>query len=78
MNRSARVEVVSVEDLAGQRWAVVGAASEVLAILTPDMDVLDLFEDLRRQPLPQLPRGATVYRRPQMAEEGVPANAEAV
>eukprot|EP01047_Picozoa_sp_COSAG01_P040092 COSAG01_NODE_3354_length_6215_cov_299.344016_5_plen_92_part_00 len=27
---------------------------------------------------PQLPRGATVYRRPQMAEEGTPANAEAV
>ena len=42
------------------------------------VDVLDLFEDLRRQPLPQLPRGATVYRRPQMAEEGVPANADAV
>jgi hypothetical protein len=42
------------------------------------VDVIDLFEDLRRQPLPQLPRGATVYRRPQMAEEGTPANAEAV
>eukprot|EP01047_Picozoa_sp_COSAG01_P060093 COSAG01_NODE_7314_length_3255_cov_4.176489_4_plen_111_part_00 len=42
------------------------------------VDVLDLFEDLRRQPLPQLPQGATVYRRPQMAEEAVPANAEAV
>ena len=40
------------------------------------MDVHDLFEDLRRQPVPQLAPGASVYRRPQMAEEGVPANAE--
>ena len=42
------------------------------------MDVADLFEDLRRQPVPQLAPGASVYRRPQMAEEGVPANAERV
>ena len=42
------------------------------------VDVQDLFEDLRRQPVPQLAPGASVYRRPQMAEEGVPANAELV
>lgn len=44
MNRTARVEVVDVDELAGQRWAVLGTASEVLAVLTPDMDVLDLFD----------------------------------
>lgn len=44
MNKSARVEVVSVEELAGQKWAVIGMTREVLAVLTPDMDVLDLFD----------------------------------
>ena len=37
-----------------------------------------LFEDSRRDPVPQLPPGYSVYRRPRMAEEGVPANAELV
>ena len=39
------------------------------------VDVQDLFEDSRRA---QLPPGYSVYRRPRMAEEGVPANAELV
>ena len=43
------------------------------------MDVADLFEDLRREPAPPgLAPGRTVYRRPRMAEEGTPQNAEAV
>ena len=42
------------------------------------VDVQDLFEDSRRAPVPQLAPGYTVYRRPRMAEEGVPANAELV
>jgi hypothetical protein len=42
------------------------------------VDVQDLFEDSRRAPVPTLPPGYTVYRRPRMAEEGVPENAEAV
>jgi len=42
------------------------------------MDVADLFEDLRQQPVPRLAVGASVYRRPRMAEEGVPENAERV
>jgi hypothetical protein len=43
------------------------------------VDVADLFEDLRRVPAPPtLAPGRTVYRRPQMAEEGVPLNAETV
>ena len=40
------------------------------------MDVADLFEDLRQQPVPRLAVGG--YRRPRMAEEGVPENAERV
>ena len=32
----------------------------------------------RRAPVPELPPGYSVYRRPRMAEEGVPANAELV
>ena len=43
-----------------------------------NVDVRDLFEDSRRQPAPQLAPGRSVYRRPQMDEEGVPANAEPV
>ena len=42
------------------------------------VDVQDLFEDSRRAPVPRLAPGYTVYRRPRMAEEGVPENAEAV
>ena len=42
------------------------------------VDVQDLFEDSRRAPVPQLAPGYSVYRRPRMAEEGVPANAELV
>jgi hypothetical protein len=42
------------------------------------VDVQDLFEDSRRAPVPQLPAGYSVYRRPRMAEEGAPENAEAV
>ena len=42
------------------------------------VDVQDLFEDSRRAPVPQLPPGYSVYRRPRMDEEGVPANAELV
>ena len=42
------------------------------------VDVQDLFEDSRRAPAPQLPPGYSVYRRPRMDEEGVPANAELV
>ena len=42
------------------------------------VDVQDLFEDSRRAPVPQLPAGYSVYRRPRMDEEGVPANAELV
>ena len=33
---------------------------------------------LYRAPVPRLAPGYTVYRRPRMAEEGVPENAEAV
>ena len=36
----------------------------------------DLLEDSRRAPVSRLAPGYTVYRRPRMAEEGVPANAE--
>lgn len=32
------------DELAGQKWAVIGMTAEVLAVLTPDMDVLDLFD----------------------------------
>ena len=42
--KTARVEVVNADELAGQRWAVIGMATQVVAILTPDMDVLDLFD----------------------------------
>ena len=42
------------------------------------VDVQDLFEDRRRLPTPQLAPGRSVYRRPQMDEEGVPPNAELV
>ena len=44
------------------------------------VDVQDLFEDQRRMParVPQLAAGLSVYRRPRMAEEGVPENAEVV
>ena len=42
------------------------------------VDVQDLFEDSRRAPVSRLAPGYTVYRRPRMAEEGVPANAELV
>ena len=35
-------------------------------------------EDSRRAPVSRLAPGYTVYRRPRMAEEGVPANAELV
>ena len=42
------------------------------------VDVQDLFEDSRRAPVPRLAPGYTVYRRPRMAEEGVPENAELV
>ena len=38
----------------------------------------DLFEDSRRAPVSRLAPGYSVYRRPRMAEEGVPANAELV
>ena len=40
--------------------------------------VADLFEDSRRAPVSRLAPGYSVYRRPRMAEEGVPANAELV
>ena len=39
------------------------------------VDVQDLLE---RGPVSRLPPGYSVYRRPRMAEEGVPANAELV
>ena len=42
------------------------------------VDVQDLFEDSRRAPVSRLAPRYTVYRRPRMAEEGVPANAELV
>ncbi len=42
------------------------------------VDVQDLFEDSRRAPVSRLALGYTVYQRPRMAEEGVPANAELV
>ena len=42
------------------------------------VDVQDLFEDSRRAPVSRLAPGYTVYRRPRMDEEGVPANAELV
>ena len=42
------------------------------------VDVQDLFEDSRRAPVSRLAPGYSVYRRPRMAEEGVPANAELV
>ena len=42
------------------------------------VDVQDLFEDQRRLPVPRLAPGRSVYRRPRMAEEGVPENAELV
>ena len=42
------------------------------------VDVQDLFEDSRRAPVSRLAPGYTVYRRPRMEEEGVPANAELV
>ena len=35
-------------------------------------------ENSRRAPVPRLAPGYTVYRRPRMAEEGAPENAEAV
>jgi len=41
------------------------------------VDVQDLFEDQRRLPVPLAPE-LSVYRRPRMAEEGVPENAELV
>ena len=40
--------------------------------------VQDCFDDLRRAPVSRLDPGYTVYRRPRMEEEGVPANAELV
>ena len=42
------------------------------------VDVHDLFEDQRRLPVPRLAPGLSVYRRPRMAEEGGPENAEVV
>ena len=42
------------------------------------VDVQDLFEDSRRAPVSRLAPGYTVYRRPRMDEEGVPANAQLV
>ena len=42
------------------------------------MDVADLFEDLRQQPVPRLAVGASVYWQSRMVEEGVPENAERV
>ena len=42
------------------------------------VDVQDLFEDSRRAPVSRLAPGYTVYRRPRMEDEGVPANAELV
>ena len=47
-------------------------------LCTGTVDVQDLFEDSRRAPVPQLPPGYSVYRRPRMEDEGVPANAELV
>lgn len=44
VKRTVRVEVASVEELAGQRWVVVRGQGEVFAVLTPEMDVLDLFD----------------------------------
>ena len=42
------------------------------------VDVQDLFEDSRRAPVSRLAPGYTVYRRPRMEDEGVPANADLV
>ena len=42
------------------------------------VDVQDLFEDSRCAPVSRLAPGYSVYRRPRMEEEGVPANAELV
>ena len=53
-----------------------GAAARRSAVRT--IDVQDLFEDSRRAPVSRLAPGYSVYRRPRMAEEGVPANAELV
>ena len=43
-----------------------------------NVTVQDLLEDSWRASVPRLAPGYTVYRRPRMAEEGVPANAELV
>jgi len=43
-----------------------------------NVDVRDLFEDSRRLAAPQLAPGRSVYRRPQMDEEGTPPDAELV
>ena len=48
------------------------------AVRAGTVDVQDLFEDSRRAPVSRLALGYTVYQRPRMAEEGVPANAELV
>lgn len=42
------------------------------------IDVQGLFEDSRRAPMSWLTPGYTVYHRPRMEEEGVPANVELV
>ena len=42
------------------------------------VDVQDLFENSRRAPVSRLAPGYTVYRRPRMEGEGVPATAELV
>ena len=47
-------------------------------LVVTSVDVQDLFEDQRRLPVPRLAAGLSVYRRPRMAEEGVPENAEVV
>ena len=50
-----------------------------LAGLPLGVVVQDLFrKDSRRAPVSRLAPGYSVYRRPRMAEEGVPANAELV
>ena len=42
------------------------------------MRVFNVFEDSWRAPVSRLAPGYTVYRRPRMEDEGVPANAELV
>jgi len=54
------------------------SALQTDGVLRTPVDVQDLFEDSRRAPVSRLAPGYTVYRRPRMAEEGTPANAELV